>query len=481
MYLPFNPIKGQQFTLTLKDTLLNPQNLAINTTTYSWFSNFANFTWSTTSLSENNAGASIAWSPSLGKFAALFSNGTHRVFTSTDGVTWSPQTAAEANSWRAICWSPDLNLFCAVSSDGTHRVMTSSDGVTWNTQTAAEANGWRCVIWVHELSLFVAGSDSGTHRIMTSSDGTTWNTQTASIGGVFQSLAWSSTLSKLVAGNQGGAPMYSSDASAWTTSTIAGGASTAVAWNPDGAYFLMVGSTNSFKSTDGIHWTLTNTTTPYSLNIQTANSLVYSSTFKRFFIGPSSNTAAGLYGTIATSTDGYTWRMEALPEAATITTFAEAPSLSMIAAIGNLGVNQVTTEIYTAVLKSPTITIYKDGASGNPASNAFTAIGLNTRTLVLTTSEMNADTIIVYYKYINSSNIEVEDSVIIYTQANELSSAPSKNDSISAKITAIWQYLLNKRTVTASQEKLYKSDGTTVLATGTVSDDGTTFTKGSPS
>lgn len=121
--------------------------------------------------------------------------------------------------------------------------------------------------------------------------------------------------------------------------------------------------------------------------------------------------------------------------------------------------------------------ISKDGGSFNSLTNTPTDISSGNGYVVLTATEMTADVVVVRMVYASGTPRFFE-HFILYTQPSELSAAPSLNDNLETKLTAIWQYLFNKRTVTATQEKLYKVDGTTVLATGTISDDGTTFTKG---
>lgn len=60
----------------------------------------------------------------------------------------------------------------------------------------------------------------------------------------------------------------------------------------------------------------------------------------------------------------------------------------------------------------------------------------------------------------------------------ELSAVPTTTAAIINKIKFLFQYFRNKKTITASTETLYKEDASTSLGTSTVSDDGTTFTKG---
>jgi hypothetical protein len=142
----------------------------------------------------------------------------------------------------------------------------------------------------------------------------------------------------------------------------------------------------------------------------------------------------------------------------------------------------------------PAITSYtylgisKDGGQFTETTNAATFISTDASDtqgsrgrafVVLTAAEMNADVIVVVSN--NNGSANQCGNVVIYTTESELATAPTLNSSIADKVKAIFQYLLFKRTVTSTQEKLYKSDNSTVLATGTLSDDGTTFNKGLPS
>jgi hypothetical protein len=59
----------------------------------------------------------------------------------------------------------------------------------------------------------------------------------------------------------------------------------------------------------------------------------------------------------------------------------------------------------------------------------------------------------------------------------ELSAIPDVDAPLSEQIQFIYQYFRNKRTVTGTQEKMYKENDT-LIGTSSLSDDGTTFTKG---
>jgi len=127
--------------------------------------------------------------------------------------------------------------------------------------------------------------------------------------------------------------------------------------------------------------------------------------------------------------------------------------------------------------------ISKDGGTFAEATNSIVqidpadALFTDHRSYIeLTSNETDADFLWIiasdqstYYRY---------GDIFIYTQEEELSSVPSKTSSISEKITAIFQYLFFKRTVTASAETLYKDDENTELGSNIISDDDTTVTKG---
>lgn len=70
------------------------------------------------------------------------------------------------------------------------------------------------------------------------------------------------------------------------------------------------------------------------------------------------------------------------------------------------------------------------------------------------------------------------DAILDDAPAAELSAIPSTTGTLRQMIQFLFTYFRNKKTVTATTETLLKEDATTSLGTATVSDDGTTFTKG---
>jgi len=64
------------------------------------------------------------------------------------------------------------------------------------------------------------------------------------------------------------------------------------------------------------------------------------------------------------------------------------------------------------------------------------------------------------------------------TDANaELAALPGATPTMLEMLQFVYQYFRHKKTATATQEKLFKLDDTTVLGTAGLSDDGTTFAK----
>lgn len=128
--------------------------------------------------------------------------------------------------------------------------------------------------------------------------------------------------------------------------------------------------------------------------------------------------------------------------------------------------------------------VSKDGAQMVTASNAPVHITAEDTTVQnrgrwyidLTATEMDADVVLLASSCSTSNTLSI--TIIIYTIADELAAAPTIATTIEQKIQAIFQYFFLKRTCTASAETLYKSDSSTANGTNTLSDDGTTVTKG---
>jgi hypothetical protein len=77
-------------------------------------------------------------------------------------------------------------------------------------------------------------------------------------------------------------------------------------------------------------------------------------------------------------------------------------------------------------------------------------------------------------------NAEVVDVLSVDT-FGELSSPPAATSSLKDKLVWLFMWARNKATATATERKLYADDTTTIVSTETITDDGTTFTKGEAS
>lgn len=102
-----------------------------------------------------------------------------------------------------------------------------------------------------------------------------------------------------------------------------------------------------------------------------------------------------------------------------------------------------------------------DAEVQSECADALTAFGAST----VTTAQVNA---------------EVLDVLQTDTFA-ELAAVPAATSSLKDKLTWLFQWARNKSTQTSTQRKLYADDASTVISTETVSDDGTTYTKGEAS
>jgi hypothetical protein len=123
--------------------------------------------------------------------------------------------------------------------------------------------------------------------------------------------------------------------------------------------------------------------------------------------------------------------------------------------------------------------ISKDRGNFATCANTETEEGQGWYSLVLTATEMDADVVLVQLQAVTASTSSV--AVRITTFSTDLASIPTSSSRFSDKLIAVWQYLFHKRTVTTTQETLFKADSSTTLGTGTLSDSAGTFTKGLPS
>jgi hypothetical protein len=105
---------------------------------------------------------------------------------------------------------------------------------------------------------------------------------------------------------------------------------------------------------------------------------------------------------------------------------------------------------------------------------------INTITTVTTSTNLTTNNDKTGYALTTGEHTNVVSDVNTALDAagSELSAVPGASGTLRQKITMVFQYLIFKRTTTASTETAYKADSSTSLGTSTVSDDGTTATHG---
>lgn len=256
----------------------------------------------------------IAWSPTLGRFAAVGGTGkvmsndsgypyyfrdrtspTTRAFTaicwsstkgfcavssdagvanvnsiiSTDSITWTANALPSVRAWSSICWSPTLGLFCAVSADGVAagQIAVSLDGVTWVAKTSPFTGTLQCVCWSETLQMFCAVGDDGAvnGKVIVSTDGTTWTVAATNAGNTWKGVCAADALGFCVVGSDattlGKLVLMSADSITWSlVTTIFTGSSTlrSVAWSPQFNMLCAVsdlsGPSQVLIGPDGTNW-----------------------------------------------------------------------------------------------------------------------------------------------------------------------------------------------------------------------------------
>lgn len=308
-------------------------------------------TWSTPSYWSTASNAnSVCWSPELGIFVSVGSQGTLiRASTSNDGVTWTNRTTPESNTFNSVCWSPALGIFCAVASTGANRVMTSPDGINWIARFAGNS-AWRSVTWSPELGLFAAVAAT-TGATIYSLDGITWVAGTGTSGSFqYFSIAWSPELSLFVALGPGSVAT-SSNGTSWTETAVASLTATTnacVCWSPDLSLFVAVTDSSGVfaTSTNGTTWTVR--TSPASGNQWVC--VTWSPEFGVFC-------ASAITGTgtrIATSVDGINWTLRTYPTDNQWRSICWSPELGIFCAVSS------TAAITNGAMVSRDVGVYRE-------------------------------------------------------------------------------------------------------------------------
>jgi hypothetical protein len=126
----------------------------------------------------------------------------------------------------------------------------------------------------------------------------------------------------------------------------------------------------------------------------------------------------------------------------------------------------------------------QDGGSFADCTNEAAEIGVTGwYALTLTAAELNYGVISVRVQTSTSGIMPLAFMITTYTEPlddanSELAAIPTTTGGLRSMVQFLFEYFRNKRTATADTETLYKEDASTPLGTSTLSDDGTTFTKG---
>jgi len=324
-------------------------------------------TWTRTA-SGGGVDVDVAWSPTLGLFAATGAGGTIR--TSPDGATWTIRSSPNGSTWHGIVWAPELALFVAVGGGGgTSAAMTSSDGITWSAHTTPGEN-FDGVTWSPQLGLLVAVAYSGTgQRVITSTDGSTWTARATPADNDWAGVAWSPELALFVAvanSGTGDRVMRSANGTTWVIGSVATDRNwDAVVWASQLRLFVAVsysGTADSvMTSPDGISWTLRTTPTTKQ--------------WTRIAWSPELGLLAATsyvadVANIMTSSDGISW-VTRTTESAAWGGIAWSPELSLFCATSWAGDSMVSTQPIAKLARN---TILKTGTGTTYVTNAGPSI-----------------------------------------------------------------------------------------------------------
>jgi hypothetical protein len=220
-------------------------------------------------------GSSVTYSPELNLFVSVsnINYGTNELSNqrntsySSNGNTWTVgYTPNNKVGYNGVCWSPELGIFVAVGSNG---FAYSTNGTTWTasapiTGTSRDATK---ICWAGGAqSKFVATLDSG-GGTLTSPDGINWTYHNNLITGFYlPTIAYSPELNIFVqiGGNNLSGPVRlvsSTDGINWTPRTAPYAYQYVdICWAPERGIFSAVASTWGYpqmvaNSSDGINWT----------------------------------------------------------------------------------------------------------------------------------------------------------------------------------------------------------------------------------
>ena len=215
----------------------------------------------------------ISWD---GGLMAIGSDGSGRIWTSEDGKSWTESTIEGSTSLNDVAVTADGLAIVGdvgLAPDVSASLWLSTDGVTWEEHPIAAEGSARHVVVAPDGTFVVAGKlpgeppdGTGLPTVWTSSDGVAW--EDVGPAGLTGDTWFIPTLRLTPAGYVLALSTYTEDfsieASAWTSQdgadwqeTLAVEGDSISAVGTVGPEALLVGPGGTWRSADGVEWTMT--------------------------------------------------------------------------------------------------------------------------------------------------------------------------------------------------------------------------------
>jgi hypothetical protein len=235
--------------------------------------------------------------------------------TSTDAIVWTKRTLASSQPAAGVLAAP--GGFIAVGGNGT--LQTSATGASWTTGNSGTTKVLYSVATSGNFYVGVAAEG----KYITSPDGAAWTERSSPVTTNLYSVTYGN--GQFVAVGAGGVILVSSNGTSWTSRGTSAftGVLNSVTWAESQGLYIAVGAGAIYTSPTGTTWTPR--TSPVS------NTILYGVGNTGTFV-----TAVGANGTIITSADGVTWRIQS--SGITSTLYSVTSSDSTIVAVGTGGV-----------------------------------------------------------------------------------------------------------------------------------------------